>query len=86
MIKYIRTQKNPIPIRKTVNSAYRFHTLIDSATGKWNKSDFVLADFGLARKTGFAGGYSGTPGFGAPEQFLGECFKISKALPVTMIG
>jgi len=51
--------------------------LLNMTSGKWNKSDFVLADFGIANALKHADGLSGTPGFGSPEQFIGKPSKKS---------
>ena len=40
--------------------------------GTWNGHDLVVADFGLSTAFNELKGQAGTPGFGAPEQFLGK--------------
>ena len=41
--------------------------------GEWDyKCDLVLTDFGLSGTIDSAVGQCGTPGFGSPEQFLGQ--------------
>ena len=46
--------------------------MVNLSGDEWNGSDFVLADFGLSSATSNLTGHSGTPGFGAPEQFVGS--------------
>ena len=41
-------------------------------SGNWNGKDLVIGDFGLSSKSTDLEGRCGTPGFAAPEQFLGK--------------
>jgi len=50
--------------------------LVNLTGTKWN-GDLVLTDFGLSGTVENATGRAGTPGFGSPEQFVGQVHKHS---------
>ena len=52
------------------------NVLINVNGPKWN-GDLVLTDFGLSGTIESATGSAGTPGFGSPEQFVGQVHKHS---------
>ena len=46
--------------------------LLSVTNGEWNGETLVLSDFGLSASFDNLIGNGGTPGYGSPEQFLGE--------------
>ena len=54
--------------------------------GHWDTKNLVLSDFGLSISVYKKAGNAGTPGYGAPEQFLGRPHRKSDNYSVGKIG